>query len=38
MRFYWSNFHEFISMEMMLGAKTTFMLCFLINEYSKSYK
>ena len=27
-RFYWSNFHEFISTEMMFGAKTLFMISF----------
>ena len=27
-RFYWSNFHEFISMEMMIGAKTMFKISF----------
>ena len=27
-RFYWSNFHEFISREVMIGAKTLFMISF----------
>ena len=27
-RFYWSNFHIFISREMMIGAKTLFMISF----------
>ena len=27
-RFYWSNFREFISMEMMFGAKTIFNISF----------
>ena len=27
-RFYWSNFHEFSSMEMLFGAKTLFMISF----------
>ena len=27
-RFYWSNFGEFISMEMMFGAKTLFVISF----------
>ena len=34
-RFYWSNFHIFITMEMMFRDQTTFMLCFFINRYDK---
>ena len=33
-RFCWSNFHNFITMEMMFRDETAFMLCFFINKYN----